>query len=227
MVECSWLHRLAWFSRLDWIREPQRIDILMSRFHPKEDVSSSTSLKSSVQRGIRSSLLTQMPFLTQPAYKEPSSTSTSAPAAEGGVSAEDPAAQADDQGDDSEDEGAGAGAGKKGKGKGGKGKGGGKGGKKGKGKDKEDKKGKGDKEEEEEGDGEMLVIDEIWPKKEALGLTKWYVPSTMAKRDIQFCLGQLHNRGVAERCWEISRPGIPAPPAATDTSATTAYPSTR
>ena len=29
--------------------------------------------------------------------------------------------------------------------------------------------------EPEEEAGEVLLIDEIWPKKEALGLTKWYV----------------------------------------------------
>lgn len=59
------------------------------------------------------------------------------------------------------------------KGKGGGGGGGGKKSKAGKGKkeDKEDKD-KGDKEEE---GGEVVLIDEIWPKKEALGLTKWCV----------------------------------------------------
>lgn len=58
-----------------------------------------------------------------------------------------------------------------GKGKGGKKGGKGKGGK-GKGKDKEEKE---EKEDEGEGAGGESVIDEIWPKKEALGLTKWLV----------------------------------------------------
>lgn len=51
--------------------------------------------------------------------------------------------------------------------KGGKGKGG-------KGKGKEEKK---DEKEDEDGGGaeESCVLDEIWPKKEALGLTKWCV----------------------------------------------------
>jgi PUA domain protein len=58
-----------------------------------------------------------------------------------------------------------------------------KGGKKGKGGGggKKNKGGKGKKDEgeaeKEEEAGEVLLIDEIWPKKEALGLTKWYVPS--------------------------------------------------
>jgi PUA domain protein len=59
--------------------------------------------------------------------------------------------------------------------KGKKGKGGG--GKKAKG-------GKGKKEEVEpveEEAGEITLIDEIWPKKEALGLTKWYVASCPSK----------------------------------------------
>jgi PUA domain protein len=59
--------------------------------------------------------------------------------------------------------------------KGKKGKGGG--GKKAKG-------GKGKKEEVEpveEEAGEITLIDEIWPKKEALGLTKWYVPLFFTK----------------------------------------------
>ena len=57
--------------------------------------------------------------------------------------------------------------GKSGKKKGGKGKGG-----KGKAKDKEEKE---DGAEEVDGSQESSVLDEIWPKKEALGLTKWYV----------------------------------------------------
>jgi PUA domain protein len=43
---------------------------------------------------------------------------------------------------------------------------------------------KGKKEEAEpveEEAGEITLIDEIWPKKEALGLTKWYVPLSFTK----------------------------------------------
>ncbi|WWD22438.1 hypothetical protein CI109_106929 [Kwoniella shandongensis] len=126
---------------------------MFKKFSPKEDVSSSTSLKSSVQRNIRSSILTQIPYLTQPAWRDPSA-AASTPAAPAAAEAE-PAAAAE------EPETTG-GKGKKG-GKGGKG--GGKG--KGKGKDKEEKE---DKEEEDVGGHQ--VIDEFWPKKEALGLTK-------------------------------------------------------
>ena len=90
-----------------------------------------------------------MPLLTQPAALPPS-TST----------AEDDKEEVEETAEVEEE------APKKGK----KGKGGG-GGKKG-------KSGKGKKEEAEpeEEAGEVLLIDEIWPKKEALGLTKWYVP---------------------------------------------------
>jgi len=90
-----------------------------------------------------------MPLLTQPATLPPST-----------ATAEDDKEEVDETAE-VEDE-----APKKGK----KGKGGG-GGKKG-------KSGKGKKEEAEpeEEAGEVLLIDEIWPKKEALGLTKWYVP---------------------------------------------------
>lgn len=120
------------------------------RFNPKEDVSSSTSLKSSVQRNIRGQLLEQMPLLTKPAYREGGAEKKeeAAPA---------PAAEAAPAAEPEEEKG-----GKGGK-KGGKGKGGGKKGKKA---DKEP-------EAEEADEGEVLVIDEIWPKKEALGLTKW------------------------------------------------------
>lgn len=41
----------------------------------------------------------------------------------------------------------------------------------------------------DEGDGgETLVIDEIWPKKEALGLTKWSVRLTLSTQSISPCL---------------------------------------
>ncbi|WWD09053.1 hypothetical protein V865_007173 [Kwoniella europaea PYCC6329] len=127
---------------------------MFKKFNPKEDVSSSTSLKSSVQRNIRSSLLAQIPFLTQPAYRDPSTVSNSAPTESEAAPAPAPEAEEESAG------------GKKGGKKGGKGKG-----KGGKGKDKEDKEPKEDKE-DGEGEANLTVIDEIWPKKEALGLTK-------------------------------------------------------
>lgn len=91
-----------------------------------------------------------MPLLTQPASTPP------APAV---------AAGEEDDVEEVEEEAPKKG-GKKGKG------GGGKKGKSGKGK-KDDTPAEGGKDEEEA--GEVLLIDEIWPKKEALGLTKWYV----------------------------------------------------
>ncbi|WVO23519.1 uncharacterized protein IAS62_004874 [Cryptococcus decagattii] len=124
---------------------------MFKKFNPKEDVSSSTSLKSSVQRNIRSSILSQIKYLSLPAWKDqPTTTEAAAEQAE-------PAAEEKEKGEPS------SGKGKGGK-KGGKGKGG-----KGKGKDKEEKE---EKEDEGEGGGGESVIDEIWPKKEALGLTK-------------------------------------------------------
>lgn len=111
-------------------------------------MSSSTSLKSSVQRNIRGQLLEQMPLLTKPAYRE------------GGVEKKEEAAPAPAEpapAAEPEEE-----KGKGGK-KGGKGKGGGKKG----------KKAEKEPEAEDADEGEVLVIDEIWPKKEALGLTKW------------------------------------------------------
>jgi PUA domain protein len=118
------------------------------RFNVKDDVSSSTSLKSSVQRHIRSSLLSQLPLLSQPAYKDPSAAPTSAPGPD----------EVDDEDKVQDDQPA-----KGSKKKGGKGKG--------KSKGKEDK----DKEDEEGDSADLTVLDEIWPKKEALGLTKWSV----------------------------------------------------
>lgn len=120
-------------------------------------MSGSTSLKSSVQRGIRSALLTQYPFLTQPAYCDPPA---AAPLSMEEVAVADVPEAADEDEEDT---------GKSSKKKGGK-KGGGKGGGKSKGKGKD--KG-GEVAEAEEEDGEQNVLDEIWPKKEALGLTKW------------------------------------------------------
>ena len=137
-------------------------DICRYRFNPKEDVSSSTSLKSSVQRHIRTSLLTQFPLLSQPAHKE---THTQIPSSEGLGPGDEKAEEKEGKEGENELK-EDTSKGKK-KVKGGKGKG--------KGKDKDEKEdevtgaGGGDQ------DAEMTVLDEIWPKKEALGLTKWYV----------------------------------------------------
>lgn len=40
---------------------------MFRKFDPKEDVATNTKVKSSVQRGIRSKLLEQMPLLSKPA----------------------------------------------------------------------------------------------------------------------------------------------------------------
>ncbi|KAK4688889.1 malignant T-cell-amplified sequence, partial [Tremellales sp. Uapishka_1] len=112
---------------------------MFKKFNPKDDVSSSTSLKSSVQRHIRTAILTQLPFLSQPAFRE---TSAGQP-----VDEAEPAVE-----EAKEDSG-----GKKKKG--------------GKGRSKKGKEEKEDKEEEKD-EGEISVLDEIWPKKDALGLTK-------------------------------------------------------
>ncbi|KAK8845488.1 hypothetical protein IAR55_006201 [Kwoniella newhampshirensis] len=125
---------------------------MFKKFNPKEDVSSSTSLKSSVQRNIRSSILIQIPYLAQPAWRDPSSAALAADHVDAETAVEEPEQPTAGKG----------GGGKKG-GKGGKGKGG-----KGKGKDKEDE-GEGGADGQEH---EVQVIDEFWPKKEALGLTK-------------------------------------------------------
>ncbi|WVN90951.1 uncharacterized protein L203_106196 [Cryptococcus depauperatus CBS 7841] len=129
---------------------------MFKKFSPKEDVSSSTSLKSSVQRNIRSQLLTQIPFLSLLAWREESICQTSSDATTSAPT------QPPVEEKDKEEPAAGKGKGGK---KGGKGKGG-----KGKGKDKNERE-----DQEEEGEGgavDLFVIDEIWPKKEALGLTK-------------------------------------------------------
>lgn len=39
--------------------------LVCCRFHPKEDISSQVSIKTSVQRGIRSKVLEQMPLLAE------------------------------------------------------------------------------------------------------------------------------------------------------------------
>ncbi|GMK58534.1 hypothetical protein CspeluHIS016_0505660 [Cutaneotrichosporon spelunceum] len=125
---------------------------MFKKFSVKEDVSGSTSVKSSVQRNVRNNLLEQLPLLSQPAYKE------------GGVEAPPaeptPAPEATKEEEEEEEQ--------KGKGKGGKGKGGKKGGKGG-------KKGKNqDAPTPAVGDDakEIQVIDELWPKGDPLGLTK-------------------------------------------------------
>lgn len=137
------------------------------RFSVKEDVSGSTSLKSSVQRNIRGQLLSQLPYLAQPAYKGSSSSSA---AAEPPADAPGPdAGDAEDEGEDEEES-----KGKKSKGKG-KDRAGG-----GKSKSKKAEKlakraAEEDEAEAEAEEGGVTVLDEIWPKKDALGLTKWWV----------------------------------------------------
>jgi PUA domain protein len=105
-----------------------------------------------------------MPLLTEKAYKDDSAPSASDPTtgqddeAGGAGGVEDEISKKDK-------------GGKKAKGEGKKKGGGGKNKKdKEKGQDKEDGSGQGQGQDEE---GEVMVIDEIWPKKEALGLTKW------------------------------------------------------
>ncbi|KAJ9092321.1 hypothetical protein QFC19_008755 [Naganishia cerealis] len=123
---------------------------MFKKFSIKEDVSSSTSLKSSVQRHIRTAFCEQVPFLNLPAY-------TDAPRSE-------PAPQpvADLKEEEQEEDAS------KSSGKGGKKKGGGKKG----------GKNKGGKDEPEapavdsEGEQQLAVIDVIWPKKDALGISK-------------------------------------------------------
>ena len=126
-------------------------------------MSSSTSLKSSVQRHIRTSLLTQYAILSQPAYREASTAAAPEPVEEQAESKD-----VDEKDDDEDDAPSGKSKGK-----------GGKGGKKSKTGGKKTKKGQEEPQDETaaggDGEGEVLVIDEIWPKKESMGLTKWYV----------------------------------------------------
>ena len=138
--------------RVGSFANPPRIP---NRFDPKEDIASSTSLKSSVQRHIRTAVCEQIPFLTRPAYTEGSSAPKEvAPAPEAEAQLEETATEAVEE-----------------KSKGGKSskkKGGAKAEKKGKGKT------AGEEKEESGGASEQLqVIDEIWPKKEAIAITKW------------------------------------------------------
>ncbi|KAJ9095778.1 hypothetical protein QFC20_006573 [Naganishia adeliensis] len=122
---------------------------MFKKFSVRDDVSSSTSLKSSVQRHIRTGFCEQIPFLNLPAYSETPKDSKSQP-----TSSEPKEEEAEEEVTKSS-------------GKGGKKKGGGKKG----------GKNKGGKEEVEEAapEGEeqqLAVIDEIWPKKDALGISK-------------------------------------------------------
>ncbi|KAL7418795.1 translation machinery-associated protein 20 [Cryptotrichosporon argae] len=126
---------------------------MFKKFSVKEDVSGSTSLKSSVQRTIRQQLLEQFPLLSAPAYRDEAEAPPPVPAV--------PEEVGEEEDDDFKEEE----TGKKKKGKGG-GKGD-KGGKKGKKAAKEDKK-----EDEEDDEGPRTLMDDIWPKKESLGLTK-------------------------------------------------------
>ena len=117
-----------------------------------------------MQRNIRASILEQLPLLSQPAYREQSSAASAPIPAPVDIAGTEDTEQKDEKEEVEE-----KGSKKKG---GGKSKGGKKGGKS---KDKKEVK----EDEEEDGkaadEGEVLLIDEIWPKKEALGLTKWYV----------------------------------------------------
>ncbi|KAK4703830.1 MFS transporter, SIT family, siderophore-iron:H+ symporter, partial [Phenoliferia sp. Uapishka_3] len=120
------------------------------RFTPKDDIASSTSIKSSIQRHIRSALLAQLPFLSLPANPAPKPVRT-------GDDSDDSDSEAEVVLTKKEKKGAGPS-------KGGKGKGGGKG------------RGKEEAEEEkvDEGkdEGGLTVLDVIWPKKEGLTLVK-------------------------------------------------------
>lgn len=135
----------------------------INRFHPKDDVASSSFLKSSAQRHIRSSLIDQISYLSLPlGGSSESALRSDEQEPEPEVEVEEPVQK----------------SGKGGK----KGGGGGKGSKKekegksgGGGKNKEEKKEK--EEQGESTDDKMTIIEEIWPKKEALGVTKWYVLS--------------------------------------------------
>lgn len=126
-------------------------------------------MKSSVQRNIRASILEQLPLLSQPAYREQSSAAQSSAPIESSEPAEE--VEAKEEKEEVEEKG----SKKKG---GGKSKGGKKGGK---GKDKKEVKEDEDEEGKGADEGEVLLIDEIWPKKEALGLTKWYVQLKMCR----------------------------------------------
>ncbi|KAJ9109191.1 hypothetical protein QFC21_000520 [Naganishia friedmannii] len=124
---------------------------MFKKFSVKEDVSSSTSLKSSVQRHIRTAFCQQVPFVNLPAYSDTPKSAAPAPA---------PVAEPKEEEQDEDVKSSGKGGKKKGSG-----------GKKG-------GKNKGGKEEAEpvaaeaEGEQQVAVIDEIWPKKDALGITK-------------------------------------------------------
>ena len=143
------------------------------RFNPKEDIASSTSIKTSIQRTIRSKLLLQIPLLSAPALPVPKSAKSTT------VDSDD-----DSAGSGEEEEGAGPsggrefGGGKKAKElrKEAKGRG------PGKGKDaKKARKAAAEAEEVEEsveGDEEedvLTLLDVLWPKKEGLTLIKWCV----------------------------------------------------
>lgn len=52
---------------------------MFRKFDPKEDVATNTKVKSSVQRGIRSKLLEQMPLLSKPAGAQPGEDGPSEP----------------------------------------------------------------------------------------------------------------------------------------------------
>ena len=143
------------------------------RFNPKEDIASSTSIKTSIQRTIRTKLLAQIPLLSAPALPVPKSAKTTT------IDSDDDSINSAD-----EEEGAGPsggrefGGGKKAKElrKEAKGRG------PGKGKDaKKARKAAAEVEEvEESGEGDeeeevLTLLDVLWPKKEGLTLIKWCV----------------------------------------------------
>ena len=144
----------------------------MLRFNPKEDIASSTSIKTSIQRTIRTKLLAQIPLLSSPALPFPKSAKSTAVDSD------------DESGAESEEDAAGAGrefgGGKKAKElrKEAKGRG------PGKGKDaKKARRAAAEAEEEvedlPEGEEEevLTLLDVLWPKKEGLTLIKWFVSS--------------------------------------------------
>lgn len=124
------------------------------RFIPKEDIASSTSIKSSVQRSIRSKLIAQIPLLSSPSLPLP-------------VNSRNKDDSDDESGSESEEEvivKKKKGAAKEKKSKGGKG-----GGKKEEVVQQEEEVVEEDKEEV------LTLLDVLWPKKEGLTLIKWLV----------------------------------------------------
>jgi PUA domain protein len=138
--------------------------------------------------------LEQYPLLSQPAYREQSaaaSAPTEAPAADEEAPKEEPKEEVEEKGS---------------KKKGGKGKGGGGGKKGGKGKDKKEAK-DDDEEEGAKEEGEVLLIDDLWPKKEALGLTKWSVTRSVWSSS-RATLGCSHTWSTISQKWNCTEHGL-------------------